>query len=271
MLRRLSISSTLVLALACAEDPITPGNPNPNPNHGDDAGMTMGPPDTGVPPVEPDAGTTNQPPGVETIDVGSVTINAGGDSDPFTFELPNGVISFSILIRGTDEGTYIIKKLDGPLGNFVTDDTANVSQIEMFLLGPFAAQFKSPNRVVQDRGLAAASFPNNPAISVSGGMYTIVLSGFTLTQNSADPLPGPVELIVEYRTKKVATGKLDVSFYLTGAENLMALTAPTDPLIMGAIDHLKMIYAQANIEIGEVAYYDIDPMYQTIAGIDGSG
>lgn len=273
MLRRLSISSTLILALACAEEPIrTPGNPDPdpNPNNGD-AGVTMEQPDTGVPPLEPDAGMNNEPSGVVTVDVGSVTINASGDSDPFTFELPEGVISFSILIRGTDEGTYIIKKLDGPLGNFVTDDTANVSQIEMFLLGPFAAQFKSPNRVVQDRGLAASSFPNNPAISVSGGMYTIVLSGFTLTQNNATPLPGPVELIVEYRTQKVASGKLDVSFYFTGAGNLMASTAATDPLIMGAVDHLKMIYAQANIEIGELAYYDIDPMYQTIAGIDGTG
>lgn len=245
------------------------------PDAGDAGGEAA---DTGVPVVEdggmmtePDAGMPATVSPVESVTVGTVTVDAMGDSEVFNFELPDDVTSFSILLKGVEEATYIVKKLDSPLGNLVTDDPSNVTPIEMFLLGPFAAQFKSPNRAVQDRGVAAASFPNNPAVTVTGGMYSLVVSAVIISGNQAMPAPGPVEVIVQYRKERVASGKLDVSLYFTGAGNLMSTTAPTDPLIMEALDHLRMIYGTANVEIGAVTYYDVDPGFQTIEGVDGSG
>lgn len=280
-MKRLWLCSILCAAAACSDGEERPSGTTP------DSGIVVAPdsgqpeiPDTGVPNPDPDAGENPQPdagmmnmgnPGVEEMVIGTVNIEASGDSLPVNFELPDDVVSFAILIQGTEAGTYIVRTLDGPLGNLVTDDPSNVNMLEMFLLGPFAAQFKSPNRVVQDKGLVATSFPNNPGIQVSGGMHTMVITGISINGNNANPLPGPVEVKILFRRALVASGKLDLSLYFTGAGALSAAGAPDDMLITAAVARLGEIYAQANITIGDISYYDVDPSFQTITGIDGSG
>jgi hypothetical protein len=279
--RSILIPAIAALSFACSEEeprngPINPTNPN---NGTPDSGVPVTEHDSGVPVqtdmdagvvVEEDAGN-NPNDGVETMELGSITIGSSGDSEEISFELPDGVVSFALLIRGTVDGYYIVKRLTGPLGTLVTDDASNVTPIEQFIFGQFAPQFKSPNRVVQDRGLAAFAFPNNPSVQVSGGMHTAVISAFSLNNGQPMPRAGSVDVAVQYRREAVVTGHINVSLYFTGAGGLTADTAPTSPLIMGALDHLRTIYEQANIHVGDVAYYDIDPMFETISGIDGSG
>lgn len=209
--------------------------------------------------------------GVERIDIGSVELDANGESAPISFQLPEDVVSFSIIIGGAEEGTFIIKRLENRTGVLVTDDKTGVTTIEELIFGPFAAQFKSPNRVVQDRGLAAFAFPNNPNVMIAGGNHAMVVAGFRLSGMQATPFSGTVEITVFYRRAEVVQGRLDVSLYFTGAGGLSADMAPSSQLITEALDHLRMIYAQSNIELGEVKYHDIDPSFQTIEGVDGSG
>jgi hypothetical protein len=279
-MKRPLLCSILCAAVACSDE-----EPRQNPPQtSNDAGV-VSQTDTGVP-ADPDTGVTPDPdagenpadagmmnmgnPGIEELVVGTVMIENSGDSLPVNFELPADVTSFAVLIQGQEASTYIVKTLDGPLGNLVTDDPSNVTMIEQFLLGPYAAQFKSPNRAVQDKGLAAAGFPNNPSVQVSGGMYTLVIAGITINGNNANPAPGPVDVKIQYRRAMVAAGHLDLSLYFTGAGGLGADGAPSSQFITGAVERLREIYAQANITVGAINYYDVDPSFQTVTGIDGS-
>jgi hypothetical protein len=286
-MRRHAISFALSMALfACAEDRqegLDPNNNNNNNvnNNGADSGpnMNMSEVDSGSVDL-PDAGTSNEPdagmlpPGrsdVQRMEVGTVMLEQSGDSAPISFTLPEGVTSFTVLISGDEANTYIIKKMTSPGGTLVSDDASMVTQIEAFLLGPFAAQFKSPNRVVQDKGVAAFLFPNNPAISVAAGEHVMTISGMRLSANQATPVSGEVTVEILYRTAVLERGRLDVSLYFSGAAELHAADAPTSTLIIGAIEKLREIYGRAGIEIGALAYYDIDESFRTITGIDGSG
>src|SRR5688572_16502425 len=132
MLRRLSTWAIVCAALACGKEtgPLKPT----------DSGTSMPDPDSGI--GEPGAGTPH--PGtvtgnedLETLDRGT-RMTGANDEVTATFDLPDGVVSFMVLIAGESDTLYIVKKLDGPDGVLVSDDPSNVTQIEMFLLGPFA-------------------------------------------------------------------------------------------------------------------------------------
>jgi hypothetical protein len=265
MLRRLSTWAIVCAALACGKEtgPLKPtdsGTSEPDPDAG------IGEPDAST----PDTGTTPGNDDVETLDLGTLMTGANGEVTA-TFDLPEGVVSFMVLIAGETDTLYIVKKLDGPDGVIVSDDPSNVSQIEMLLLGPFAAQFKGPNRVVQDTGLAAALFPNNPHVTVRGGSYSMVITGLTLSGQNGTPYVGPVDVSILYRTVAPTSGKLDVNLYFSGASGITAATAPDDPLIQGALTELAAIYSQASITLGSVSYHDVDARFSTITiSLDGA-
>ena len=208
---------------------------------------------------------------IATLPLGTITLGADGRSGPLNFDLPAGTVSFTISAFGAIEATTIVRTLSGPTGVLVSDDDSGLSPLERFLFGPFGAQFISPNRVVQDRGAMAAIFPNNPTVSVAAGQYTFELEALRVEGNSASPYSGPVDVVVHYRTSPAIRGRLDVSLYFSGAGNVTAASAPSDPFIQDALQAVRTIYQQANISIGAVSYYDIDPSYRTISGVvDGS-
>lgn len=220
----------------------------------------------------PDATTTPLEEGVAVLDVGPIETGPSGETPPITFELPADTVSFMVLLSGTDpDASYIVTQMDGPDGVIVSDDESNVSQIEALLLGPFAAQFKGPNRVVQDVDISAALVPNNPNITVRGGTYTMRAAGIRIQGQQSEPYVGPINVGIQYRTIEPAEGYLDVNLYFTGAGGVTADSAPTDQLVQGALEELGRIYAQASVEIGDVAYYDVPETYRTISvSLDGS-
>ncbi len=223
--------------------------------------------DTGNP--GPDAGTMTTP-GVEEIDLGTLTTNASGEA-MIDFDLPPGTTSFMVTLVADPNALMIIKNLDGPTGNLVTDDTSNVTQIEMFLLGPFAAQFKSPNRVIQDTGWFASLFPNNPGVTVSGGNYQMVVTGIVPQGQQGRPYQGDVQARLLYRTEEPAASSVDLVLYFTGAGGITAESAPNDALIQDALVELGNIYGSAGISLGNVTYLEADAQYRTITvSTDGS-
>ena len=219
-----------------------------------------------------DTGVTSGPrTDIGTVPIGTVTLGTDGRSGPITFELPQGVVSFTVSLVGALEGTYIVRSLSGPTGVLVSDDDSALSQLERLLFGPFGAQFFSPNRVVQHRGAMAALFPNNPGVTVAGGPYTMELEGFRIQGANLAPYSGPITVTVHYRTALPMRGRLDLSLYFSGAQGIDASSAPTNTLIQDAVRELGTIYAQTGLRIGTIAYHDIDPSFQTIEGfLDGS-
>lgn len=234
-----------------------------------DAGMT--PVDAGMTPV--DAGMTPPNEGVETLDVGTIATGPSGDSEEFTIDIPDGTTSFMVLLKGPDTTTFIIKRMTDPMGQvLVSDDDSGLTQIERFVLGPFGAQFKSPNRVIQDVGISAALFPDNPMITVSGGAYRLVITGLTISGNNGLPYVGDIDVSVLYRTEEPTAGLLPVTLYFTGAGNITAESAQTDSLIQDALVRLGEIYAQAGLSIGVVTYVESEARFRTIeVGSGGFG
>lgn len=262
------IASALVLG--CSDGPTrVPPSVTPQADAGD-AGEVI---DSGSPPADAglvaDAGMA-PPANIERLDLGTVTLDAMGMSGEVKFTLPSTVSAFSIIIDGPTDVTTIVATLDGPTGNLVSDDDSMVSQLERLFLGPFAAQFKGPNRVIQDEGRSAAMFPNNPNVTVAAGEYTMKVVGVKLDQQGMGTAwAGDVAVWVLYRERSAAAGRVNVNLYFTGAGNIDAASAPTSMLIAPALDSLRTIYAQANITIGDVSYYDIDPSFSTIENFNG--
>lgn len=251
---------------------------NPAPDSG-----TNTPNDSGTPPADSgvvgadagfvdatpnDTGVVVDPPGELTLP--AITTGANGDSPEVNFELPAGVVSFMIVLEGPDDVTMIVKRLSGPGGVLVTDDDSALTQLERLFLGPWGAQFKSPNRVVQDIGISSSLFPNNPGVNVSGGGYTMVASAVRIQGQNGNPYQGTLTGKVLYRMAQASAGRLDLHLYFSGAGNLTAAAAPTDPLVQGALQKLSSVYAQANLTVGTVDYHDVDASFRTISGIDGS-
>ncbi len=264
-----AVAATFLVA-GCSEEEL---NRAPTTNNQDtDAGQTdsgttpvdAGPADAGMAPV--DAGPSTPPnEGVEMIDVGTVSTGPSGDSEEFTLDIPDGTTSFMVLLKGPDATTFIIKTMTDPMGQvLVSDDDSGLTRIERFVLGPFGAQFKSPNRVVQDLGTTAALFPDNPMVTVTGGAYNLVVTGVTISGNNGVPYVGDIEVSVLYRTQEPTAGLLPVTLYFTGAGSITAESAQTDSLIQDALVRLGEIYAQANISIGVVNYVDSDARFRTI-------
>lgn len=209
-------------------------------------------------------------PTVEVLEVGPVRV-VNGQSMVVTSTLPADTAAFMIVIDGPDDAMFIPYTLDGPNGNLVSADASMVSQLEQFILGPYAAQFKSPNRVTQDLGLSASLFPDNPGVTVTGGAYRLVVGGLRVMGMGGSPFTGEVTVRYYYRRAVPAAGRLDLHLYYTGAGGITVDTAPTDMLITAAVDRLRTIYAQANVEIGTVSHHAADARFQTITDITGTG
>ena len=198
------------------------------------------------------------------IDLGRVSL-INGFSDVLEFDLPADLATFSVVIDGSENGRYIVSRLEGPTGVLVTDQESGD-----FGLPPFPAQYNSPNRVVSLReGIGTALFPNNPGVAVAAGQYTMTIAGVSAANQS--PVSELVRVRVLLKTGDTSAGRLDLSLYFSGAAGLQADNAPSSTLILGAIDRLRTIYGAAGIAIGTISYYDVDARFRTIASMEGAG
>ena len=201
---------------------------------------------------------------VERQSLGPIRLDDSGRSGPIPFELPLATQSFSVTVRGAPEVLYILRRLQGPTDLLVADEADALTDIERALLGPYAAQFVSPNRVVPDRGTATALFPNNGTAAVTGGPHVLEIAAAVGLGPDAAPWSGSVEAEVVYRPSTVRRGRIDVGLHFTGAAGLTRGNAAESPLVQGALDELADRFAQADLQVGTVRYYAADPTLRTL-------
>ena len=109
------------------------------------------------------------------------------------------------------------------------------------------------------------------------GAWDMIVMGGTPTGGMGDtsvrPYTGGVTIDVRWKNFDTLEdgGVLDVNLYFSGASDMDAAAAPGSLFIQGALTKLAEIYAQVNVTIGEVRYYDIDEDYSTINSIEGPG
>jgi hypothetical protein len=195
---------------------------------------------------------------VDTIDLGSVTINGG--SEPITIDLPEDVISLTLLaIEGTDSAFVGVGLLEGPDGTILVAENPPGgilpnAQFAALFPGPFS----SPNRFATSAtGVGGLLAPNNPSVAVTPGTWTIEL--LAADQNGR-PANTTVQLTahVKRAAQDPTCGVLDLHFYFTGAQGWTADNAPDDQDFQGAVARMRAFYSEIGIELGVITYDDVE-------------
>ncbi len=230
----------------------------------DDAGP--GADDAGAPPG--DAGVEPEPPAdivVERLDFEGITLT-DGLSEMQTIELPDDVLSLTLIVLGSGLSLHVVQHLEGPDGTILVAENPpgyRPAPRDRFL-GPFPGPFNSPNRSASSStAVSALLAPNNPGVQVTGGTWTFQIAA---VDGQGRPASGEADVVafVKRGPAPQTRGSFDLHLHFTGARGWTAATAPTDPDFQRALERMRGFYEDVGIELGEVTYTDIDASYRTV-------
>lgn len=208
------------------------------------------------------------------LDDDEITL-ANGYSDTIEIEVPDDVLSIAINVSdGPEDDSHFVTDWESPDGFEMVPDGWETDGDVCY---PDCA-----NRVMQSAGASGALAPNNPdaEAGVEPGTHSFRVGtrpmSFGRLQDperaqSSDTVR--VSVFAEVVGEEVPDeGTLDLNLFFTGANDWDAETAPDDPEVQGIIADIDDTYDQVGIDIGEVAYHDVDDGYQYIQdGFSGSG
>lgn len=221
----------------------------------EDAGAPVTP-DQGVPATQCEGAIANP---VEHRDLGTLTLTQGY-SEPFTLELPDDVLSLTLVAEDIQDKLLIaVNQLEGPNGEIlISENPPGGIPSAAQMMTPFPGPFSSPNRyAVAATGIGAMLAPNNPNVAVSGGTWQLQLQAIDMNQR-----PGNGEVQVSAQIKRGAAvspcGTLDLHLYFTGSRDLSAASAPEDAFFQAALARMTSFYERIGIAIGEVNYHDAE-------------
>ncbi len=197
-------------------------------------------------------------------------------SDPIEVEIPDEAYAIAISIT---EG-------DGALNYMVTDWSAP-DGFEMVPAGwennDGEVCYPGCNlRVMQSAGANGVIAPNNPDAEpgIQPGTHEFTVHSASAGQfgggwlqdsaNQASTDTVRVSVYVETAGDAVPeAGTMDLNLFFTGSEGWTADTAADDPDVQAVIEQMDGIFDQVNVDIGEVAYYDVDGDYRIIEDLFG--
>ena len=196
-------------------------------------------------------------------------------SDPLTVEVPQDVHSLAITItEGSPTPAYGVTDWSGPDGFSIVPDGWESS-------GTGICYQDCNNRVVVQPGAFGALAPNNPDSRVTPGthefrVFTMDMGGMSFLHDVSTAQSTNTVRVTVYG-KMVDdivpdTGTLDLNLFFTGANGWTAASAPDDPQLQELLVTMDQLYDQVGIEIGEVAYHDVDSSFQVIQDLQtGTG
>ena len=173
-----------------------------------------------------------------------------------SFMVPANVLSVTVIIWGVDDGWYGI---DG-----WQDDTGYVLIPSGWpaLEGNEAGCYRCNNFATQSAGVSTTIAPNRPGARVNAGRHAIDIVGW-VDGLAADE--ARVSVLIKRGAIWPATGTIDLNFYFTGAQGWTADTVQTDPYFAACIDRVIDLYGRAGIQLGEMAYHDIDSEFAIVS------
>ncbi len=214
---------------------------------------------------------TVAPPGlsnaVEIIADGEPVSIAGGISDAFEFEVPEGTVSVMVLVEAPDGVTVNLAAWEQDEGDALvyagwTNSDQNAPSICT----------SCDNRVAASESVFASLAPNNEVPEVVAGTHRVRLVGFELQGFQGTPATADTTITVYAKVlpEPPMAGTVDFNLHFTGA-GWSAETAQTDPEFIEMFEAVRDIYADFGLLIGNVEYIDIGEEFQVIDGISGAG
>ncbi len=140
--------------------------------------------------------------------------------------------------------------------------------------GPWVCYFCN-QRMYAEHDVFTAMAPNNQAVVVEQSVHTFFVYAFTAASFNADPEPWSGSARVSVYAKVLERGEplsgtIDLNLWLSGAGDWTSANAATDSELQDILDDVAAVYAQLGIEIGQVTYTDIDPIWRVIETVEGS-
>lgn len=198
----------------------------------------------------------------------------GGFTDFIPIQLPEDVVSVTIIGTGDPEIFYAVTHFEGPDNTILVamdPPGVDINPIEEQLLAPFPGPFKSPNRSISPTtGLATLLAPNNPQVDVFGGEWRFQIGG--VGQFGAVRTEIDVKVLIKRSPEPPVIGTLDLHLHFTGARGWTAATAPEDADFQAALDRMESFYEEIGITLGEITYQDIPEAFREVdSGPQGPG
>lgn len=197
-----------------------------------------------------------------------------GYSLPITVDAPDNVFSISISVtEGSAYLYYGVTDWHHEDGFSIVPPNWEGSSTQICYVG-------CNNRIALQPGAFGGLAPNNPDSQVEPGEYHFQVFGIQVDQGFLGELPGTHQTNPTVRVTVHAeilhedvpdTGVLDLNVFFTGANGWTADSVEDDPSFQSTLETVDNIYDQIGIDIGEVAYYDIDSSYQVIEDISSGG
>lgn len=192
--------------------------------------------------------TTN----IDRVPLGTMAMGSSQTQKEFTLNVPQGAVSFTLVLKGGVGGISVVYRLTGPDGDVLFDfDNYLTSKVRILPVND------------GDFGML---FPNTPRVSIQPGNYKI-----TVVNEGGSGTGEVFALVKRATTSNLSGGKLKLNFWFAGVSGLNAANAASHAKLQEAIAEFRRIYATVGIDVSQaqVAYFDV-PNASTYATIDST-
>lgn len=202
------------------------------------------------------------------VDEQQVDIVDGVSLDTITFTVPDNAVSVGVVVDGAPETSYTLGSwIDGAGDTLVPNAWRSLDGAAP------AICTVCDNRVVGSEAAFGALAPNNEDGEFAPGEHTITVLAYEIAGMMGAPeyvsSSARVTVYAKVLDAVPTSGVLDVNVHLTGAGGWTAESAENDPTLQAMLDEVRTIYAQVDLEIGEIRYIDIGEEWQVVEGIQG--
>lgn len=182
---------------------------------------------------------------VQEIDLGNLNV-AGQLSETLRLQVPSRAVGVAILADGHGDDLMIIGEMKDPKGRTLYD---------------FQDPFGSNVRFFPSEGTLTQFLPSSPRAVPQAGTYSMrfIKEGRGRGVN--------VRALFKLSDGDPQGGRLDVNFFFAGAKGISAGSAKGDADFQRAVDTMRQIYAQQDIELGQVSYCDLPKQERDIYGV----
>lgn len=183
------------------------------------------------------------PDGLDTIEIGEVSLMGDQVSEPLILAVPSDVSSLMLLASQTT----------GTPGEMSFINVTNSQNQTLFDLNDFTRLIESPIRwYPSDREHIQMLIPNTTpdrAVALPGR--------YRFTAAFVEPgSQGTLRFSALVKRGSTPAGVLNLNIFLVGVR-ISAATAAADPDWLATLDEMRRIYSQVNVSIGDVRYFDV--------------